>query len=133
MTRIGATLSGMERSLLNRLAEANAEATICSLRIATGQKINHPADDPSTFVRLSGLQARLSNVQTTMSNVTATESMVSQAQSTIDEVNLVDDTEETVRLAYYQDLASNAVAGLYILRQQRASIVALIQQLAGLS
>ena len=59
MGRIGARLSGIERTLLNRLAEANAGATINSLRIATGQKVNAPSDDPSAFLALSRLQTRL--------------------------------------------------------------------------
>ena len=60
MGRIGAHLSGIERTLLNRLAEANTAATINSLRLATGQKINAPSDDPSAFVALGLLRSRLS-------------------------------------------------------------------------
>ncbi len=40
MARIGATLSGIERTLLNRLAEANAGATVSRLRLATGKNVN---------------------------------------------------------------------------------------------
>jgi len=86
MGRIGVTLSGIERSLLSRLAEANAQATLSSLRMATGNVINRPSDDPSAFVTLSGFQSRLSTVSNTMSNVTAAGSMVTQTQSTLDGV-----------------------------------------------
>lgn len=86
MGRIGAHLSGIERTLLNHLAEANAAATINSLRIATGRKVNSPGDDPSTFLALSQLRDRLSTVTTTMSNVTAAGSMVTQAQTTLDQI-----------------------------------------------
>ena len=86
MSRIGATLSGVERTLLNRLAEANAAATINSLRLATGKKINYPSDDPAAFVTLSGLQGRLSLVSATMSNVTAAASIISQTQTTLDQI-----------------------------------------------
>lgn len=86
MGRIGVTLSGIERSLLNRLAEANAAATLSSLRMATGSMINSAAADPSGFVRLSGLQSQLNVVRSTMANVTAAGSMVTQMQSTIDAV-----------------------------------------------
>jgi len=86
VSRIGATLSGIERSLLNRLAEANAAATLAGLRMATGNKINHPSDDPAAFVRLSGLQSRLGQVRATMDNVTAAASMVTQTQSAIDQI-----------------------------------------------
>jgi hypothetical protein len=54
-------------------------------------------------------------------------------EEAIDDLNLVNDTEESARVAYYQNLAANSVAGLAILQQQRASIVGLIQQIAGLS
>ena len=69
MSRIGAHLSGIERTLLNRLAEANAAATVNALRIATGQKINAPSDDPSAFVTLSRLQTRLTTVTAATANV----------------------------------------------------------------
>jgi flagellin len=83
MSRIGANLSGIERSLLNRLAESNAAATLSSLRMATGHKINRPRDDPSGFVLLSGFQAQLGRVTAAMSNTTAAGSMVSQTQSAL--------------------------------------------------
>ena len=86
MSRISMNLSGIERTLLNRLAEANAAATLSSLRMATGEMINSPRDDPSAFVYLSGQQSQLSRVQETMDNVTAAASMVGQAQSTADEI-----------------------------------------------
>ncbi|HYW78467.1 MAG TPA: flagellin hook IN motif-containing protein, partial [Thermoguttaceae bacterium] len=52
--------------------------------------------------------------------------------TSIDAINLTNDTEESVKVAYFQDLAANAVAGLSILSYQRSSIVAMIQQIAGL-
>ena len=86
MGRIGAHLSGIERALLNSLAEANAAATINSLRLATGKNVNAPSDDPSAFLALSQIQGRLSTVTATMANVTAASSMVSQAQTTLDQI-----------------------------------------------
>ena len=83
MSRISVSLSGIERSLLNRLAEANAASTLSSLRLATGSKINFPSDDPSTFVMLSGWQSQLGAVRDTMSNVTAASSIVTQTQTTL--------------------------------------------------
>jgi flagellin-like hook-associated protein FlgL len=83
MGRIGASLSGIERTLLNRLAEANTAATLNSLRLATGKKINHPSDNPTTFVTLSRFQSRLSVVTATLGNVTAAAGMISQAQTAL--------------------------------------------------
>jgi flagellin-like hook-associated protein FlgL len=84
MSRIGASLSGIERSLLNRLAEANAGATLSSLRMATLSKINSPADDPAAFVILSGLQSQLGTAAAAMANVTAASSMIAQVQTNLD-------------------------------------------------
>lgn len=86
MARIGAFISGTERILLNRLAEANAQADLAALRMATQKRINAPSDDPSTFVALARLQSRLNLVTATMANATAASSMVSQAQSAIGQV-----------------------------------------------
>jgi flagellin-like hook-associated protein FlgL len=83
MARIGLTLSGIERQLLNSLAAANAQMAMSSYRMATGHKINSASDNPAAFVYLSGLQSQLSNVTATLTNVTAAGSIVSQVQSGI--------------------------------------------------
>jgi flagellin-like hook-associated protein FlgL len=100
MSRIGARLSGLERTLLNRLAEANAAATINALRMATGQKINAPSDNPSAFMTLSLLQSRLTTVTAATANVTAASSMISQVQSTLDEIRT---QLNTIRTELLQD------------------------------
>lgn len=86
MARIGATLSGIERRLLNRLAESNAAATMNNLRLAAGQRILSPRDDISAFTTLSGLQTRLSTVTATMSNVTSANSLVSQTRIAVEQI-----------------------------------------------
>ncbi len=113
MARIGATLTGTERRLLNRLADANAAATLNNLRIAAGQRVLSPRDDVSAFVTLSRFQARLSTATSTMASVTSTSSMVTQAQSTIDQIHTQLDlirtellTDETQGLTSSQRTAS---------------------------
>ncbi len=86
MGRIGAHLSGAELALLNRLAEANAAATLNSLRMAAEQKILEPSDDPATYFAISALNAQLSDVTALMDNVTTAGSMMTQAQSVIDQI-----------------------------------------------
>ena len=83
MGRIGATLSGVERMLLNRLADANAAAVTNTLRLATGKRVNSPADDISAFIGLSQFQTQLTRVTATMKSVTAAGSMITQTQSTL--------------------------------------------------
>lgn len=86
MSRIGVSLSGIERSLLGRLAEANTAIAVSTLRKSTGRRINMPADDPSAFLALSGLQTRLSDVRSTMQNVSAAGSMVAQTQTAMSDL-----------------------------------------------
>ena len=86
MSRIGVSLTGMERGLLNRLAEANAEIAAATLRKTTGHRINRPADDVSGFMMLSKMQTQLYGVRNTMTNVTAASSMVSQTQDAIGDI-----------------------------------------------
>lgn len=86
MARIGATLSGIERVLLDRLAEANAGAARTTLRMAAQRRVLAPADDPAAFVALAGLQGQLSLVTATLSNVTAAGSLLSQTQTAIGQV-----------------------------------------------
>lgn len=86
MARIGASLSGIERTLLNRLAESNAAATMNNLHLAAGKRILAPRDDVSAFTTLSGLQTRLTTVTATMSNVTSANSLISQTQTAIGQI-----------------------------------------------
>ena len=86
MSRIGFTLSGVERQLLNSLAQSNANIALSTLRIATGHRINSAGDNPAAFVQLSGLQSQLGSVSATMTNITAAGSMISQMQSAISAV-----------------------------------------------
>lgn len=81
MARISVSLSGIERTLLNRLSESESAVTLHTLRLAAGKKILAPQDNPSTFLRLSNLQSQLSLVTTTLSNVTAASSRLSQART----------------------------------------------------
>lgn len=83
MSRIGYTLSGVERQLLTSLARSNAQIAMSTLRMTTGHKINSPGDDPSAFVQLSGLQWQMSNASAAMNNISAAGSMVTQMQSAI--------------------------------------------------
>jgi flagellin len=86
MSRIASNLSGIERSLLQSMAQSNAQVAKSTLRLATMQKINHPSDDPAAFVTLSSFQSQLSNVTSVMSNVTAASSVLTQTESAVSQV-----------------------------------------------
>jgi len=86
MGRITSQLSGIERTLLNQLAAAQAGAAESTIRLSTLQRINSPADDPSGFVILSGLQRQLSNVTDVLDNVTTASSLVTQTQTALGQI-----------------------------------------------
>lgn len=81
MSRISAQLSGMERTLLNRLTEDQAAIAMSVLRKSTGKNINHAADDPSAFVMLSQLQSQLTAASKAATNATAAAKLVAFAET----------------------------------------------------
>ncbi|NUQ62514.1 MAG: hypothetical protein HUU20_08500 [Pirellulales bacterium] len=86
MTRISVSLSGIERTLVNRLAEADAAVKLHSLRLTTGKKVRTPRDAPSTFLALSGLQSWLGNVKSAVANVAAASSMITKTQTAVAQI-----------------------------------------------
>ena len=84
--RIGATISGVELRLLNQLHDVQTAAAMGALRLASGKRINWPADDPSGFVNVSELETQRAGVRSALANVTAASSMVSQAQLAMDQI-----------------------------------------------
>jgi flagellin len=90
--RIGATISGVELRLLNQINEATNAAALNALRLATGKKINSPADDPVGFINLSELESQRSLVTSTLANVTKASSIASEVQLTLDQIRTQLDT-----------------------------------------
>lgn len=86
MSRISATLSGIERTLLARLAESNAAAALSAERAAAGVRILRPKNDPSGYVALATQQARLHAVNVAASNTAVAAAIASGAQSTVDQI-----------------------------------------------
>ena len=67
--RLGAVVSGFERQSLNQMADANAAALTSAIRLATGNKINSPSDDPPGFLEVSSFERRLNVVSSTQKNL----------------------------------------------------------------
>lgn len=101
-------MGGAELRLLNRLGRAEAEATLNTLRMATGKKINFASDNPSGLVQLSGFETQLSVVRATMKNVTAATSTVSQSQLKLDQIRTqLDLIQANLLTDEDQDLTTN--------------------------
>jgi flagellin-like hook-associated protein FlgL len=86
MSRISATLSGIERTLLARLHESNRAAAQSAERAAAGARILRPKNDPSGYVALAAQQARLNAVNAAASNTAVAAAIASGAQSTVDQI-----------------------------------------------
>ena len=86
MARISASLWGLERTLLNRLAEARAGAELSTLRLTSGHRITRPADEPAGFVALRNFRTRQAAVRATLGNAQAATGVASQAQLTLDRI-----------------------------------------------
>lgn len=86
MGRISGSLSGIERMLLNRLAESNAATAASVLRAASGRRINAAKDDPVGLVGLNKLQTELTTVRAAMNNVSGAATVVAGAQLTLDQI-----------------------------------------------
>jgi flagellin-like hook-associated protein FlgL len=129
MSRIAANLSGIERTLIDRMNAANAAVATSTLRLATMQKINSASDAPSAFVSLSRFQSQLTNVTAAMTNASAASSMLSQAESTVsqiqDQLDIIrdalltptDSSQETIdtALARINELANTEINGRRVL------------------
>ncbi|MDP6553994.1 MAG: hypothetical protein QGG71_04970 [Pirellulaceae bacterium] len=86
MSRIGASIAGLERFLLNNIARSDQAALASAVRLATGNKINRASDDPAAFAQLSAFEHRQSVVQDTRSNVDAAATIGAQSQLNLGEV-----------------------------------------------
>jgi flagellin-like hook-associated protein FlgL len=100
MTRIATTISGIEQYLLNHLASLDAAAAASALRMATGNQVNKPSDDPSAFLQISQMENRLGVVATTLEQVTAAANIGAQTQLAIDQIRT---HMNTIRSALVED------------------------------
>jgi flagellin-like hook-associated protein FlgL len=86
MSRIGATISGIEQYLLRHLSQVQSQAVDNSIRLATGQLVNSPDDDPAAFYLVSDFEHRLSIIQETKSQVELAAGIGAEMQIALDSV-----------------------------------------------
>jgi flagellin-like hook-associated protein FlgL len=122
--RIGASLSGFELTLLNRLSRANAAATINHLRLATLHNVNHASDDPSAFVALTQLETESRVASQTATNIAAASSALGQAQLALDQIRT---QLQTIRTKTLEDQDGSLTAAQRTANQ--AAIDAAIEQI----
>jgi flagellin len=86
MSRIGLTFAGIEMKLLQSLVKSDIQIAASTLRMATGHKINSPADNVSAFTQLSKLQTQMTTVTATLTNATASSSLMTQTQTALSSI-----------------------------------------------
>jgi flagellin len=112
-------------------------------QLATGGSLSGLGDNTAQAIRVvDEAQGKVTQVTGNVtgfyaSAVTSASDLMSALKTTleksIDGIDKTNDTEEQSRIAYYQALADNAVSSIAILDQQRASIVNLLQYVAGMN
>jgi len=92
MSRIGATISGLEQLFLTHLQQVDDAALNSAIRLATGKQIPDPSFDPSGFVLVSGFESHLNVLEGTKQQVDLAANIGSESQLAIDQVRSQLDT-----------------------------------------
>ena len=58
MSRIGASISGLDQYFLSHLKKVDDEALKSAIRLATGKQVPKPSYDPAAFVLISSFENR---------------------------------------------------------------------------
>jgi flagellin-like hook-associated protein FlgL len=92
MSRIGSTISGLERYFLTHLNRLDESTIDSAIRLSTGKRISRPSDDPAGFIQLTGMEQRWNVIQQTKTQVDAAASVGAETQLTLDEARTQLDT-----------------------------------------
>jgi hypothetical protein len=126
---VQAALLGGLSGTLNQIASGGEYA---GLNLNTSRALRIIDEAIGDVTRIEGAVDGYANA-TIASSAGLMEAFQTDYEDAIDSIDKVDDNEEILLLDKNEILASNAVAGLAILAQQRMSIVELIRHSAGLS
>lgn len=85
MSRIGATISGLDQYFLTNLERVDNASLKSAIRIATGKQVPLPFFDPSAFIAISGFENQLKAVEQTKPQVEIAANLGSEAQLVLDQ------------------------------------------------
>jgi hypothetical protein len=85
MSRIGASLSGLEQLFLKQLQAVDSAALNSAIKLATGKQVPRPSFDPSAFVLISSFENRLNVVESTQPQVDVAANIGAESQLALDE------------------------------------------------
>lgn len=86
MSRIGASISGLDQLFLNHLNQVDQAALESAIKLATGKQVPRPSFDPSAFVLISSFENRLNVVESTKQQVELAANIGSESQLALDEI-----------------------------------------------
>ncbi len=108
MTRIGGSLSGVDRTLQASLQRAYADLQESGLRLATLKRVNRGSDDPAGLIAIGQIEAELVALEQADENAARAASIVNVADSALGQVSgLLNDIRGHV-VAAAGDTASDA-------------------------
>ena len=104
MSRIGATISGLDQYFLSHLKSVDNEALKSAIRLASGKQVPRPSYDPAAFVLISGFESHLNVINSTKTQVDLAANLGSETQLALDQAR---SNLETIRssLLFDEDLS----------------------------
>ncbi|MCA9123102.1 MAG: hypothetical protein H6822_19995 [Planctomycetaceae bacterium] len=85
MSRIGATISGLDQYFLSHLKDVDNEALKSAIRLATGKQVPKPSYDPAAFFMISSFENHLNVVESTKTQVDLAANLGSESQLVLDQ------------------------------------------------
>jgi flagellin-like hook-associated protein FlgL len=86
MSRIGASISGLDQLFLTHLQQVDDAALESAIRLATGKQVPRPSFDPSAFVLISSFESRLNVLESVKQQVDIAANIGSESQLALDQV-----------------------------------------------
>lgn len=87
MTRIGSSLSAIDRTLQASLQRAFADAQQSGLRLATLRQVNRGSDNPAALIAINQIEAELAALEQADENAVRAEAIVNVADSALAQVS----------------------------------------------
>ena len=85
MSRIGASISGLDQYFLRQLQNVDELAVESALRLATGKRVPKPSFDPAAFVLIGSFEHELNIIDSTKTQVDIAANLGSQSQLVLDQ------------------------------------------------
>lgn len=85
MSRISASVSGLDQYFLNHLRNVDNQALQSAIRLATGEQVPIPSYDPAAFVLISSFESHLNVIDTTKTQVNLAANLGAETQLTLDQ------------------------------------------------